>query len=358
MTNREIRLSNQRLIKSNKTRFQELKAFIVSRMFWGRSSFYRNFTLSIMVALTLVISLSGLVYKVSGSSNTQDLFYSSNLSVVGQYDLLEQGGSIETVIRINPDFGIKIRKHTVKEAESLESIAKDYNVTVDTIRWASQDVINIFTNDVEVGWELSIPEINGVLYKVKEGQNIQAIINDTGGNEFDIVEFNDLEAPYNLVAGQYLFVPNGNLFRPDVDVTDIPRGVFKNPLSNPACKGYAFSRGFLSYHNGVDLAIWTGCPISAAANGYVSYAGWSPGGQGYNVVVDHGGGIYTHYYHGDGTFWVKTGDRVQQGQALMYMGCTGNCTGTHLHFSLFKDGVAVNPFDFVPYCQDYMPNCY
>lgn len=349
MTNKSYSFRKKRNQKIDAHFLQNVKAYVTSRMFWGRSNFYRNFTLTLMLTLTFLVSLSGLVYKISGSAESQNTFFQSDSSIVGQYDLLEQGGSIETVISIDPEIGIKIQKHVVKEGETLQSIAEDYNVTIDTIRWASSDVVNIFSNNVEEGWELSIPAINGVLYEVKPGQTMQSVINDTGGNDFDIIEFNELEPPYELVAGEFIFVPNGNLFRPDVDVTDIPRGVFTNPLSHSACSGYGFSRGFLSYHNGVDLPKAGGCPISSVANGYVSYAGWSPGGQGYNVVIDHGGGISTHYYHGDGTFWVQTGERVQQGQPLLHMGCTGNCTGTHLHFSLFKDGIAIDPAPFVPY---------
>ena len=62
------------------------------------------------------------------------------------------------------------------------------------------------------------------------------------------------------------------------------------------------------------------------AAGEVIYAGWSPL-AGFNVQIDHGGGIVTKYFHGDGTFWVKVGQRVQQGEEIMMMGTSGNSTG-------------------------------
>ena len=95
--------------------------------------------------------------------------------------------------------------------------------------------------------------------------------------------------------------------------------------------------------------MWPGCPISAIASGKVVYAGWSQYGEGYNVRIDHGGGIVSHYYHGNGDIWVKTGDHVEQGQLIMFMGTTGNSTGVHLHLSLFKDNVAVDPAPYIPY---------
>ena len=70
--------------------------------------------------------------------------------------------------------------------------------------------------------------------------------------------------------------------------------------------------------------------------------------MGNNVQIDHGGGIITHYYHGSEVY-VRTGQRVSQGDLIMYMGTTGNSTGVHLHFTLFKNGVAVDPEGFVPF---------
>lgn len=325
-----------------------LKYKLVTRMFWGRGNTYKNLTLSIMIIITVSVTLTGILTRVYSVSADKNLYGDK---IIGLEDLLQQGGSIETVLGTDPTLGgIKIQKHKVQEGETLDSIAAKYNISMDTIRWASSDILSPFTNEVKEGWILSIPEINGVLYKIKrDGQSIQDVIKDTGGNEFDIAQFNNLQPPYSFKAGQAVFIPDGNLYRPDVQVQGIPRGIFINPLSHPDCGGYSISRGFLYYHNGVDMARWPSCPIEAVANGYVYFAGWSSDGSGYNVKLDHGGGIITHYYHGDGTIWVKTGDRVQQGQPLMMMGCTGNCTGTHLHFSLFKNGVAVDPYGYVPY---------
>jgi murein DD-endopeptidase MepM/ murein hydrolase activator NlpD len=336
------------LIKILNNLLSKIKDALIPKMFWGRSNFYKNLTFIIIFSLTLFISLSGIVAKISGNDSLNTLALSTEITT-GQYDILQQGGSIETVLTIDPNIGIKFEKYIVKPGDTLEQIAKNFGVSIDTIRWASRDVLNVFTNEIKPGWELTIPPINGVLYTVKEGDSIQKIIEETGGNEFDIREFNELGSDGIPQPGDILFIPNGNFYRPDIDVAAIPRGIFISPLQDKSCAGYNITRGFLSYHNGVDLAKSSGCIISAVANGYVEYAGWSNYGQGYNVIIDHGGGIKTHYYHGNGTFWVQTGQRVQQGDPIMYMGTTGNSTGVHLHFSLFKDGVAVDPQPFVPY---------
>jgi murein DD-endopeptidase MepM/ murein hydrolase activator NlpD len=151
---------------------------------------------------------------------------------------------------------------------------------------------------------------------------------------------------FKLKVGQTIFVPSGEL--PPPPIPDLFKDYFANPLSHPSCKGYAFMRGITSYHSGVDLAKGGGCPIRAVAAGTVTLAGWYNGG-GNSVIIDHGGGIKSYYYHGSGQFWVKKGDYVRQGQNIMYMGCTGNCTGTHLHLSVSKNGALVDPSKVIPY---------
>ncbi len=336
--------------------FTIFKKKIVSKMFWGRSSYYKNLTHIIILTLTSTIVVTGAIYKIKSSTASAQNKLSYNSNVVGQDDLLQQGGSIETVLISDPNSGyIKTTKHIVKQGETLESIANQYGVSKDTVRWASSDILSPFTDAVEVGWTLTIPSINGVLYTVKPGQTLddiiaQTSINNDEANRFNIIEFNNLEEPYVLASGEKLFIPDGNLKNslPDGSL-DIPRGVFIDPLSHPDCVGYSYSRGYTWYHNAVDLARWPGCPIVSVANGIVTYAGWSSAGQGYWVQIDHGGGIKTQYFHGSGEFWVKVGDRVTQGQPIMMMGTTGNSTGVHLHFELWKNGSTVNPYGYVPY---------
>jgi murein DD-endopeptidase MepM/ murein hydrolase activator NlpD len=335
--------------------FNLIKRKVVSRMFWGRSNYYKNIVHIIIFSITLVVAITGALYKFQFATQAQTSFQVS-ASAVGQKDLLEQGGSIETVLVTDPEAGgLLTFKHTVNPGETLDSIAEQYGVTKDTIRWASSDVVSPFTDKIEPGWKLTIPSLNGVLYTVKRGQSLDQIItetsvNNTEANHFNIVEFNNLTPPYNLEEGQKLFIPDGNLKSADVaGGIDIPVGVFADPLSDSQCRGYTYSRGFAYYHDGVDLAHWPGCPISAVANGVVTIAGWQSAGQGYMVEIDHGGGIVTKYFHGSGEYYVKKGDRVSQGQPIMMMGTTGYSTGVHLHFSLWKDGIAVDPAPYVPY---------
>jgi murein DD-endopeptidase MepM/ murein hydrolase activator NlpD len=325
----------------------KLKNEMVRRMFWGRGNWYKNSFHLLILSFTGLALVTGLASKslLVEAKQGLDVAYGQGASS----DILEQGGSIHTVLAVDPlQPAITMQSYEVGQEESLTVIAEQYNVTEDTIRWANSDLISPFSNEVETGWRLKIPQINGVLYRVHSGQSIDDIASVTGGNKIDIIELNQLVPPdYKIVEGQRLFIPNGSLSVSEVRVEGIPQGVFENPLSNPECSGYTYSRGYSGYHDGVDLARYPGCPVRTIATGTIVFAGWSPL-AGFNVRVDHGGGIVSKYYHGDGTFWVKVGDRVQQGQEIMMMGTSGNSTGVHLHISLFKNEVPVDPAFYIP----------
>ncbi len=94
-------------------------------------------------------------------------------------------------------------------------------------------------------------------------------------------------------------------------------------------------------HDGLDIAAATGTPIRAAECGIVSFAGVQSG-YGNMVCVKHSSRFETCYAHMT-KYAVSQGQRVDQGQVIGYVGCTGNCTGPHLHFETRVDGSARDP---------------
>ncbi|MDE0027860.1 MAG: peptidoglycan DD-metalloendopeptidase family protein [Deltaproteobacteria bacterium] len=96
-------------------------------------------------------------------------------------------------------------------------------------------------------------------------------------------------------------------------------------------------------HYGVDFAARTGTPIRAAADGRITYRGWK-GGYGRLVEISHGGAMKTRYAHlrryGPG---IRRGVSVQKGQTIGYVGCSGLCTGPHLHYEMWQDNRYVDP---------------
>ena len=103
--------------------------------------------------------------------------------------------------------------------------------------------------------------------------------------------------------------------------------------------------GKRTFHNGIDVANKTGTPIVAAASGEVVYIG-RMGRLGLCVKINHGYGYKSLYGHIKNST-VKVGEKVKRGNIIAYMGSSGRSTGTHLHYSIFKHGKAVNPRDHI-----------
>jgi len=103
---------------------------------------------------------------------------------------------------------------------------------------------------------------------------------------------------------------------------------------------------YWSGHLAVDLAVPAGSPVLAAASGTVIWAGWRTNGGGLVVEIDHGNGLHTVYNH-LGAILVAAGSSVTRGQRIASVGCTGNCTGPHVHFQVSVNGVFVNPLRYI-----------
>ena len=99
--------------------------------------------------------------------------------------------------------------------------------------------------------------------------------------------------------------------------------------------------GYSRMHQGTDYGAAYGTPIRAVTDGVVDFAGWH-GGHGNMVKLAHAGGLGTGYAHMS-RIAVAPGARVVQGQVIGYVGSTGLSTGPHLHFEVYRGGVAVDP---------------
>ena len=106
----------------------------------------------------------------------------------------------------------------------------------------------------------------------------------------------------------------------------------------------------LAFHKGRDYAAEEpgGNPesYSASADGTVAAEGYDERAGGY-LILDHGDGYETHYYHQDIESMFEVGDSVDQGQTVGVMGNSGISTGPHLHFGIRKDGVFMDPRAFL-----------
>ena len=116
------------------------------------------------------------------------------------------------------------------------------------------------------------------------------------------------------------------------------------PLRGPVTSEYGPRWGRM--HEGMDISASSGTPIRAAKGGEVIFVG-QQGGYGNMTLIDHGGGFVTAYPH-QSRFGTTEGASVAQGQVIGFVGCTGSCTGPHLHFETRINGAAQNPRRYLP----------
>ena len=144
----------------------------------------------------------------------------------------------------------------------------------------------------------------------------------------------------------------GELMNPDS--TRTPTGTLQWPLPVAGTITSQFGHrvdpitGEVSSHTGTDIACAEGTPILAAADGIVTVANgldsWG-GSYGYYIQIDHGGGLETLYAHCS-SICVTTGQQVQAGQVIGYVGHTGRATGSHLHLETRANGTRVDSMQF------------
>lgn len=132
--------------------------------------------------------------------------------------------------------------------------------------------------------------------------------------------------------------------------TWLPTGNFRWPCYGIITSYFGYRNasvaGASTYHEALDIANSYGTAICAADGGTVTLAGWY-GGLGYCVIINHGNGFVTTYGH-NSSLLVSAGDHVYKGQQIARMGSTGISSGAHCHFEVTKNGVLVDPLNYLP----------
>ncbi|MGZ8782654.1 MAG: M23 family metallopeptidase [Gaiellaceae bacterium] len=150
-----------------------------------------------------------------------------------------------------------------------------------------------------------------------------------------------------LISSLVLVAPAGAV--PDVPIDVYLEHVEPLSLEWPAdgtlTDGYGPRWGRM--HLGLDIGILESLDVRAATSGTVTAAGWLTGYEGYGnvVMLDSGGGQTLLYAHLS-VAHVIPGQWLQAGEPIGQAGCTGSCTGTHLHFELRENGVPIDPLPF------------
>jgi murein DD-endopeptidase MepM/ murein hydrolase activator NlpD len=159
----------------------------------------------------------------------------------------------------------------------------------------------------------------------------------TAAEQAEASEIDSLQAASNDLAARIRAAQAGNT------TSTVSSSGLIWPVSGPITSPFGWRWGRM--HQGIDIGVPSGTPIRAAASGTILYCGWEEG-YGNLVVIDHGGNIATAYGH-QSSIAVTCGQHVDQGQTIGYVGCTGHCTGPHLHFEVRVDGNPVDPMGYL-----------
>jgi murein DD-endopeptidase MepM/ murein hydrolase activator NlpD len=118
-------------------------------------------------------------------------------------------------------------------------------------------------------------------------------------------------------------------------------GFVSSPFGMRKKPGYRYRE----FHSGIDWAAPQGSPVRATADGIVSFSGRS-GANGNLIVIEHGRGYSTLFAHNRQNR-VQLGQKVKRGEIIGYVGSTGNSTGPHVHYEIWKYGQALNPSTYI-----------
>lgn len=220
--------------------------------------------------------------------------------------------------------------------DTIESIAKTFNISINTLLWANGISKNA---NLKVGQTLVILPVSGLIHTVKNGDTIGQIAKTYKAKVDDIVALNNLAGEGDIFIGDNLIIPDGVMPPKAVPSITINVPLADNFFIFPA-EGI-ITQG-LHYYNAVDLANKCGTSIYATAAGTiqraVSNGGWNLG-MGNYITILHSNGTVTYYGHLQ-TLFVKSGDSVNVGDRIGLMGQTGKATGCHVHFEVLG---AANP---------------
>jgi murein DD-endopeptidase MepM/ murein hydrolase activator NlpD len=227
-----------------------------------------------------------------------------------------------------------LQHYTVRDGDTLTSIANRFGVSVMTVWWAN----NLTSKDsIKAGRDLVIPPLNGLVVTVKLGDTLESLATANKISADDIVAVNKL-TDTNLIVGQVLVLPGAK---------GAPMPTPKAPTQNFGATGPAprygggswawpvvgggnyISQYFHYGHYGIDIAASSGSPVVAPVAAHVLFAGWKSNGGGYQVWLHLANGLYTTEYHMSAVT-VSAGQDVAKGQRVGKVGMTGWATGPHV----------------------------
>ncbi len=384
---RQVQLAIQKAASSTRKTAVAVRSAI-RHFLVGLHSLVAAIAAGISVALSIIIVIS-LVAFVSGSA--YGIFFAANAPSA---DTITVQQAVETLTE-------EYRGRLEEISDTVQHDRQDIKANDDVyyIRW--QDVLAVFSSYVsgnEQGapvaalTEDQVDKLRETMWAMNEvdysthPETVTIDTTDENGNPTTteitetvlVIELthktpNEMAADYHFTTRQNTYLQllqdpqyeelwaellggfaqgGGELMNPDS--TRIPTGTLQWPLPVAGTITSQFGHrvdpitGEVSSHTGTDIACAEGTPILAAADGIVTVANgldsWG-GSYGYYIQIDHGGGLETLYAHCS-SICVATGQQVQAGQVIGYVGHTGRVTGNHLHLEVRIDSNRVDAMQY------------
>lgn len=258
-------------------------------------------------------------------------------------------------------------EHRVSRGDSIFAIAESYKLQPETVLWANYDILQDDPHSLAPGQVLKIPPTDGIYYQWKENDTLESVANEFNATVEDIVNYPgnniDLAEP-KIESSSWVMVPGGQREFVQWLVPTVATGASgTSPTNQSACSGGAVGGGgfawpadshslsgndYWSGHLGIDIAAGEGASVYAADSGVVTMAqGGYNYGYGNVVQIDHGNGYTTIYAHLS-VIGVGLCESVGAGQWIGASGSTGNSQGAHLHFEVREGGGFINPWFVLP----------
>jgi murein DD-endopeptidase MepM/ murein hydrolase activator NlpD len=229
--------------------------------------------------------------------------------------------------------------YAIQSGDIIGDLAANFGLTQDTLI-SVNGIKN--TRLIQIGQTLRVPNQDGILYTVKKGDTLEAIAEKYSSDVGSIQQANELFSD-KVLAGTSLFLPGARLDW--VERQEINGDLFIWPVAGYITSPYGYRRwpfgGGRQFHSGIDIGARMGTPVRAAMSGRVSSVGWDDV-LGNCVVITHHSGYRTLYGHMS-VVRVRSGAYVGNGERIGDVGSTGMSTGPHLHFTVYKNCVTVNP---------------
>lgn len=242
----------------------------------------------------------------------------------------------------------------LENRQKYKELADNYNVLRGKLKMAEQQMAALEKRDNEV--YRSIFEANPVpdstraklIEKQKEFDKVSGMDEDIIGKDI-AAQLNNLNARITYQLQSYEKIES-LIKNQDAKLASIPAiQPVSNKQLNRIASGFG-SRidpvyGTPKMHKGLDFSAPQGTPIYATGDGIIEAAGYSEGGYGNHVMINHGYGYETLYGHMV-RIKVRIGQRVKRGEVVGWVGSTGKSTGPHCHYEVHINGNAVDPVYF------------